>query len=656
MPDCNRNMAPASGSRKNKPMKYRFALFILLALFSLRVSAQDGGFRFFSDADREAIRTSAAAPWGRAILDSLAREVERRREHPLEVPLLEGGHLHDYFCPRHNVMLAFDWDRPTAHYCSLCRDYIVGDKRRDWAWVNVLHARNLDYLVCATYLYLATGERKYAEYIRDMLLDYASKYPTYFEHNTDRRATALNSGRMFGQSLDEAVWASDAARAYMVAKPVMTPREVATIEKGYLRVCADMLLKRRGGGNWQVWHNSGLIALGVALGDDSLIDTALNDPECGYRRLMEACVYADGWWNEGSPTYHYYPLRAMLLSAEALRCRGIDLFDGKLFRMFASPAQGTYADLMFPAHNDGWHGESLTAQVRLYELAYAHYRDPLLLNVLKRCYGAVPRNSYEALRNPDGAAFGGEAVLPGSLVFGDLGVGILRSGRRTVVLKYGPYGGGHGHPDKLSVSVHDGQRELLPDLGTSAYGVPVFRGWYRRTLAHNTVTVDGADQRPVTGSLTKFSASSSGGTVAAACSDAYAGVGMERTLTLRGERLKDIFTCSSDSLHTYDYVLLLTQQPRIDGESQAAEFGDVPAYDYISDVRKYDKHGEFALEVPGAKIAIKVGRGAAFEVFTGEAPGIPSSLSAASSAPVCYPVIIRVRGNDLRVETDWIFN
>ena len=115
MLDCNRNMAPACGGRKNKPMKYRFALFILLVLFSLRVFAQDGGFRFFSDADREAIRTSAATPWGRTILDSLAREVERRREHPLEVPLLEGGHLHDYFCPRHNVMLAFDWDRPTAH-------------------------------------------------------------------------------------------------------------------------------------------------------------------------------------------------------------------------------------------------------------------------------------------------------------------------------------------------------------------------------------------------------------------------------------------------------------------------------------------------------------------------------------------------------------
>ena len=41
-------------------MKYRLFLLPLLALLSLRVSARDDGFRFFSDADRAAIRTSAA--------------------------------------------------------------------------------------------------------------------------------------------------------------------------------------------------------------------------------------------------------------------------------------------------------------------------------------------------------------------------------------------------------------------------------------------------------------------------------------------------------------------------------------------------------------------------------------------------------------------
>lgn len=630
-------------------------MIVAALAFVLSAAARERGYWFFSDQDRAAIRASARTPWGRTIVDSLAAGVEERRRHPLAVPLLEGGHLHDYFCPRHNVLLAFDWERPAAHYCSVCQDYIVGDKRRDWAWINVLHARNLDYLTASAYLHLATGERCYAEYIRDMLLDYASKYPTWFEHNVNRLPTTLNSGRMFGQSLDEAVWASDAARAYSVAKPLMTEREIAAIEAGYLRVCAGMLLERRGGGNWQVWHNSGLAALGVALRDDALIGTALDDPACGYRHLMETEVYADGWWNEGSPTYHYYPLRAMLLTAEALRCRGVDLYDEKLRRMLAAPAQGTYADLVFPAHNDGWHGESLTAQVRLYEMACARWSDPELARVLERCYEFVPRNSCEALRNPAGVAPAEREVSPRSLVFEDLGVGILRGGGRTVVLKYGPHGGGHGHPDKLSVSIHNGTQEILPDLGTSAYGVAAFRGWYRRTLAHNTVTVDAADQRPAAGVLVSFDAAPSGGGIEAVCGDAYPGVEMKRALSLRGERLRDSFACRSDTLHTYDYVLLLTEKPQIEGTSDPARLDDAPAYGYLSDLRKYAKRGGFVLKTSAAAVKIRVGPSAAFEVFTGCAPGIPSSLGSGSesSAAVCYPVIVRVRDKCLRVDADW---
>ena len=93
------------------------------------------------------------------------------------------------------------------------------------------------------------------------------------------------------------------------------------------------------------------------------------------------------------------------------------------------------------------------------------------------------------------------------------------------------------------------------------------------------------------------------------------------------------------------------------GVSQPAKFGELPAYDYISDVRRYEKRREFVLEVPGARIGVKVGPAAAFEVFAGTAPGIPSSLysAPAQSAPVCYPVIVRVRGKGLRVETNWTF-
>ena len=104
-------------------------------------------------------------------------------------------------------------------------------------------------------------------------------------------------------------------------------------------------------------------------------------------------------------------------------------------------------------------------------------------------------------------------------------------------------------------------------------------------------------------------------------------------------------------------MLLLTQRPRIEGESQPAVFEGAKGGDYLTDVRKYAKRGRAAIEFPEVRIELRVGGAAEFELFTGTAPGIPSSLSSGPDSPVpeCYPVIVRVRTNALRVHADWKF-
>jgi hypothetical protein len=63
----------------------------------------------------------------------------------------------------------------------------------------------------------------------------------------------------------------------------------------------------------------------------------------------------------------------------------------------------------------------------------------------------------------------------------------------------GPHGFGsiaaHGHADALSVEVRVDGVDLLADPGTYCYhGEPEWRSYFRSTLAHNTVEVDGASQ------------------------------------------------------------------------------------------------------------------------------------------------------------------
>lgn len=73
----------------------------------------------------------------------------------------------------------------------------------------------------------------------------------------------------------------------LVASVEMTLQERLQIEKGFLRPCADLLLSSRDKGNWQVWHNGGIIALGVALKNDSIINAALNKPDLGYYDMQK---------------------------------------------------------------------------------------------------------------------------------------------------------------------------------------------------------------------------------------------------------------------------------------------------------------------------------------------------------------------------------
>jgi hypothetical protein len=67
------------------------------------------------------------------------------------------------------------------------------------------------------------------------------------------------------------------------------------------------------------------------------------------------------------------------------------------------------------------------------------------------------------------------------------------------VFDCGPLGWGriaaHGHADALAVTLSAGGRPLLVDPGTYAYHTSAaWRHYFRSTLAHNTVTLDGLDQ------------------------------------------------------------------------------------------------------------------------------------------------------------------
>jgi hypothetical protein len=92
-----------------------------------------------------------------------------------------------------------------------------------------------------------------------------------------------------------------------------------------------------------------------------------------------------------------------------------------------------------------------------------------------------PRAGYSIQRS-------GWGPLDNHLVFDCGGLGMLA--------------GGHAHADALSVVLFGAGRELLVDPGTFVYnGAPEWRNHFRSTRAHNTVTIDDADQVETAGTF-----------------------------------------------------------------------------------------------------------------------------------------------------------
>jgi hypothetical protein len=87
-----------------------------------------------------------------------------------------------------------------------------------------------------------------------------------------------------------------------------------------------------------------------------------------------------------------------------------------------------------------------------------------------------------------------------------LGSSLGRPGEVRLLVDAGPLGylsiAAHGHADALAVYLSVAGREFLIDPGTYTYhGKPEWRAYFRGTMAHNTVTVDGQDQSVQGGSF-----------------------------------------------------------------------------------------------------------------------------------------------------------
>ncbi len=218
---------------------------------------------------------------------------------------------------------------------------------------------------------------------------------------------------------------------------------------------------------------SQMIRVGRVLGDPAMVHEAVKR----FREFVSVGFFADGWWKEGTTSYHDMTMNGLNAVANALK---------------------GYTD------PPDWKGErfnnpDLIAEVPLYQKALLISREAVLPNGR-----ALPINDTW------GRDQGRRTVPKGvtvSRLWPSLGNASLTAGEgeNQMMLNLNWSGNyGHAHYDNAAIILYAAGQELLPDLG---YTHGKYRLWSITTASHNTVVIDqkeqdhGTDEKPVTGQL-----------------------------------------------------------------------------------------------------------------------------------------------------------
>jgi hypothetical protein len=519
-----------------------------------------------------ALRARAADPAFAPARAALAAQVARYRETLPPLPERQAGYYHEFFCPEHAVQLRFNPRTPHEHVCPVDGKVFSGepfDSAWRWSVNDWLSDAALKFTLHALLDEKAEVEqdRKRA---RDILTGYAARYRTMPIAPSPH---PNHPGVVTWSGLDESVWIIRLAWAYALLGDALAPADAARIRADLLRPAAEHLHRVRWPAihNVTTWNNAALVTLALVLDDEALLDATLNEPN-GVRAQLARGVRADGFWWEGSQSYHYYTLAALVWTARALRVSGRAFADDAIVRqMFSAPLASAFPDLTLPAIHDCWYHIGLLGEVGhgipdaagFYEIAYGWYDDLAFAWVLRQNYARRPRLAFEALL--DGATTILDVPEPAfaSQHAAGSGLAVLRSSaprdRQTyLLLNAGPDAGGHGHPDQLSIQVFAAGARFVADLGTPGYGIALNDTWYRQTASHATLLLDGQSQPPVEARITRYDAAGEPALIEGEVTwkdGLYAGVTMRRTILWREEYFIDVCHINCPAPRQIDWVL-----------------------------------------------------------------------------------------------------
>lgn len=370
--------------------------------------------------------------------------------------------------------------------------------------------------------------------------------------------------------LNYAVWGIQFLEAYDILWPALTADERSQIDDCFTRMAIAIACNHVywvenniGGGinNHLAWHNAMLGLLGLFYDNPDMVDYCMNSRR-GFLELLADGLVDDGLWCESSLLYQFAAVAPMLMFADCQIRVGhrpalseITAPNGRTLKQAYDSMFNVLApNLLVPPIGDSYGRRQKLADIELYEYAWSIWGD---LNYAWLLNHGERRSTLSLFRKE--VTVNAPAPPIASRLFPEHGYVFLRSHEDTgywnnpdAICAFLTYdrSGVHSNADKLSLMLFGRNRMLLTDAESiatvpHAFSSRVQNELNRSTLSHNTIMIDGRDQKWVPDLLRlveyrvlpqekRVTAADPGGLL-------YDGVRQMRTVVLTPDYVLDVF-------------------------------------------------------------------------------------------------------------------
>lgn len=387
-------------------------------------------------------------------------------------------------------------------------------------YTHEVHKKNYALIRDAGRLFLISQDKKYANLVKEILMAYAEMYPTLPLHPKQKEQSP---GKLFWQSLNEAMWLVYSIQGYDAVKDALTQSEREQIENGVFLPMVQYL-SDESPQTFDKIHNHGTWAVaavgmtGYVLDKPEWVEKSLygldKSGKGGFMRQLDELFSPEGYYNEG-PYYQRFALLPFVMFSKAVDVNEPErkIFehrDGILLKAITTTIELSYQGLFFGI-NDAIKDKGIDTieLVHGVTLAYNKTGEKGLLSIAKVQDQILLTGDglevAQAIDENQAQVYPFTSKVYGDGIKGDEGALVVMrqnqsTDHQTLVFKATSQGLGHGHFDKLSWLFFNDGKEIVYDYGAARflnveakYGghyLAENNSYAKQTIAHNTLVVD----------------------------------------------------------------------------------------------------------------------------------------------------------------------